>query len=39
MVAKHFVALSTNIPEVTKFGIDAKNAFEFWDVSLSVLNN
>lgn len=30
-VAKHFVALSTNIPEVTKFGIDPKNAFEFWD--------
>ncbi|MGH7391846.1 MAG: glucose-6-phosphate isomerase [Candidatus Rokuibacteriota bacterium] len=30
-VARHFVAVSTNIPEVTKFGIDAANAFEFWD--------
>ncbi|HVO29532.1 MAG TPA: glucose-6-phosphate isomerase, partial [bacterium] len=30
-VAKHFVALSTNTAEVTKFGIDAKNMFEFWD--------
>src|ERR1700712_3710175 len=28
-VAKHFVALSTNEPEVTKFGIDAKNMFGF----------
>ena len=30
-VAKHFVALSTNTEEVTKFGIDADNMFEFWD--------
>ncbi len=30
-VARHFVAVSTNIPEITKFGIDAANAFEFWD--------
>ncbi len=30
-IAKHFVALSTNEPEVKKFGIDTKNMFEFWD--------
>jgi len=30
-VAKHFVALSTNKPLVTKFGIDEANMFEFWD--------
>ncbi len=30
-VAKHFVALSTNEKEVTRFGIDPKNMFEFWD--------
>ncbi|MCQ2965713.1 MAG: glucose-6-phosphate isomerase [Alphaproteobacteria bacterium] len=30
-VAKHFVALSTNTAEVTKFGIDPANMFEFWD--------
>lgn len=30
-VAKHFVALSTNTAEVTYFGIDPKNMFEFWD--------
>ncbi|KAK4515775.1 uncharacterized protein ATC70_010729 [Mucor velutinosus] len=30
-VAKHFVALSTNTELVTKFGIDAKNMFKFWD--------
>jgi glucose-6-phosphate isomerase len=30
-VAKHFVALSTNEKEVTKFGIDPANMFEFWD--------
>jgi glucose-6-phosphate isomerase len=30
-VAKHFVALSTNTEEVSKFGIDPKNMFEFWD--------
>jgi glucose-6-phosphate isomerase len=27
----HFVAVSTNAAEVTKFGIDAENMFEFWD--------
>jgi glucose-6-phosphate isomerase len=30
-VAKHFVAVSTNEAEVTKFGIDPKNMFGFWD--------
>ena len=30
-VAKHFVAVSTNREEVTKFGIDTDNMFEFWD--------
>jgi glucose-6-phosphate isomerase len=30
-VAKHFVAVSTNTAEVTKFGIDPANMFEFWD--------
>jgi glucose-6-phosphate isomerase len=30
-VAKHFVAISTNAKEVTKFGIDTANMFEFWD--------
>jgi glucose-6-phosphate isomerase len=30
-VAKHFVAVSTNIPGVTKFGIDAADTFGFWD--------
>lgn len=30
-VRKHFVAVSTNIPAVEDFGIDAQNAFEFWD--------
>jgi glucose-6-phosphate isomerase len=30
-VAKHFVAVSTNEEEVTKFGIDPKNMFGFWD--------
>jgi glucose-6-phosphate isomerase len=30
-IAKHFVALSTNRAEVEKFGIDARNMFEFWD--------
>jgi glucose-6-phosphate isomerase len=31
LVAKHFVALSTNEKEVTKFGIAKENMFEFWD--------
>ncbi len=30
-VARHFVAVSTNIPGVETFGIDAANAFGFWD--------
>lgn len=31
-VAKHFVAVSTNASEVSKFGIDSKqNMFGFWD--------
>ncbi len=30
-VAKHFVAVSTNAEEVTKFGIDTANMFGFWD--------
>uniref|UniRef100_A0A8B9L8L5 glucose-6-phosphate isomerase n=1 Tax=Astyanax mexicanus TaxID=7994 RepID=A0A8B9L8L5_ASTMX len=39
-VAKHFVALSTNAPKVSEFGIDTENMFEFWDVSIvsSTLN-
>ena len=31
LVAKHFVALSTNENEVTKFGIAPENMFVFWD--------
>lgn len=30
-VAKHMVAVSTNLALVEKFGIDPKNAFAFWD--------
>ena len=30
-IAKHFVAVSTNAKEVSKFGIDTENMFEFWD--------
>jgi glucose-6-phosphate isomerase len=30
-IAKHFVAVSTNAAEVTKFGIDVANMFGFWD--------
>jgi glucose-6-phosphate isomerase len=30
-VRKHFVAVSTNAEEVSKFGIDPANMFEFWD--------
>jgi glucose-6-phosphate isomerase len=30
-IAKHFVAVSTNEEEVTKFGIDAENMFGFWE--------
>jgi glucose-6-phosphate isomerase len=31
VVAKHFVAVSTNATEVAKFGIDTANMFGFWD--------
>lgn len=30
-VAKHFVAVSTNAAEVSKFGINTDNMFEFWN--------
>ncbi len=30
-VAKHFVAVSTNTAEVTRFGISPENMFVFWD--------
>ncbi len=30
-VAKHFVALSTNIDACAAFGIDVENIFQFWD--------
>ena len=30
-VAKHFVAVSTNVTEVERFGIDTANMFGFWD--------
>src|SRR6201999_1127522 len=30
-VARHFVAVSTNAQEVSKFGIDTDNMFGFWD--------
>jgi glucose-6-phosphate isomerase len=30
-VARHFVAVSTNVAEVARFGIDPANMFEFWD--------
>lgn len=30
-IAKHFVAVSTNEKEVTQFGINPENMFEFWD--------
>ncbi len=31
VVAKHFVALSTNREAVQAFGVDPQNMFEFWD--------
>ena len=31
VVSKHFVAVSTNAEEVSKFGIDVANMFGFWD--------
>ncbi len=30
-VARHFVAVSTNLEQVAAFGIDPQNAFGFWD--------
>ncbi len=30
-VAHHFAAISTNAAEVSRFGIDPHNMFEFWD--------
>lgn len=30
-VARHFIAISTNVQKVTEFGIDPNNMFEFWD--------
>ena len=30
-VARHFVAVSTRVGEVAKFGTDTANIFEFWD--------
>jgi glucose-6-phosphate isomerase len=30
-IAKHFVAVSTNLEKVAEFGIDPANAFGFWD--------
>lgn len=30
-VAKHFIAVSTNLEKVAEFGIDPDNAFGFWD--------
>src|SRR5947199_4170673 len=30
-VGKHFVAVSTNAEDVSKFGIDTDNMFGFWD--------
>ena len=31
IVSKHFVAVSTNLTETSKFGINPENVFEFWD--------
>ncbi|MDO4627958.1 MAG: glucose-6-phosphate isomerase [Planctomycetia bacterium] len=31
IVARHFVALSTNAEKVAEFGIDTNNMFEFWN--------
>ena len=30
-IAKHFVAISTNVEKVAEFGIDPDNVFKFWD--------
>jgi glucose-6-phosphate isomerase len=31
VVSKHFCAVSTNLPETDKFGINKENVFGFWD--------
>lgn len=31
LMAKHFIAISTNETKVKEFGIDVENMFEFWD--------
>jgi glucose-6-phosphate isomerase len=31
IISSHFCAVSTNIPETDKFGIDKENVFGFWD--------
>ncbi len=31
VIARHFVAVSTNAEKVSEFGIDTNNMFEFWD--------
>ncbi len=31
IISKHFCAVSTNIPETDKFGIEKENVFGFWD--------
>ena len=31
IISSHFCAVSTNIPETNKFGIDSNNVFGFWD--------
>ena len=30
-IGKHFVAVSTNLAETSKFGMNPENVFEFWD--------
>lgn len=30
-IGKHFVAVSTNLAETSRFGINPENVFEFWD--------
>lgn len=30
-IARHFVAVSTNAPKVSEFGIETEQMFEFWD--------
>src|SRR5262245_33921234 len=30
-IARHFIAVSTNVEKVREFGIDPANMFEFWD--------